>query len=131
MNNMMNGNLGFNPNPSPNMYAPRYEITQVNGEAGAKSFRMGPNSSYLLLDNSAPIIWLVTTDGAGYLNATPYDYAPHQTQAQIDINTLAQRVSQLEELINAKQSNSRQNKQSKKQQSNNSVSIESTDDSRS
>ena len=31
--------------------APRYDIIRVNGEAGAKSLRMGPNSSTLIQAN--------------------------------------------------------------------------------
>jgi hypothetical protein len=123
MNNMLSGNNNNNNFCFNNMYAPHYEVIQVNGEAGAKNIRMSPNSSCLLLDNSAPIIWLATTDGAGYLTVTPYDYMPHQVQQPVDINLLAQRVSQLEETINARQSNVRPNKQSKKQQS---TAIEST-----
>lgn len=98
-------------------YAPHYEITQVSGRAGAENFRMGPNSNYLLLDNSAPIIWLVKTDGSGLLTAIPYDYALHQEAQPVDISALAQRVQQLEEeLNNVRQSNARPNKQSNKKQ---------------
>lgn len=44
--------------------APRYEVIQVNGENGARAFAMAPNSSALLMDATAPIVWLCTTDGA-------------------------------------------------------------------
>ena len=98
-------------------YAPHYEIIQVNGRAGAENFRMGPNSNYLLLDNSAAIIWLVKTDGSGLLTAIPYDYTPHQEPQPVDVSALAQRVQQLEEeLNNVRQSNTRSNKQSNKKQ---------------
>lgn len=51
-------------------------ITKVSGENGAKAFGMAPNSSALLLDETAPLVWLKTTDGAGYPTLTPlYDYA--------------------------------------------------------
>ena len=41
---------GFNPTAQPySAPAPHYEIIKVNGEAGARNFRMGPNSSALLL----------------------------------------------------------------------------------
>lgn len=99
-----------------NSYLPllRYELIKVNGEAGAKNFRMAPNSTALLLDETAPIVWLAQTDGTGYLTVTPYDITPHYQSPQVDLNNLAARVSQLEELINAK-SNNYSNKQSKKQ----------------
>ena len=100
-----------------NMYAPHYDIVQVNGRAGAENFRMGPNSTYLLLDNSAPIIWLVKTDGSGLLSAFPYDYTPHQEPVPVDVNVLADEIRQLkEELANVRESNVRYNKQPKKQQ---------------
>lgn len=96
--------------------APRYEVIRVNGEAGARNFRMAPNSNALLLDETAAILWFAQTDGTGYLTVTPYDLMPHQQAQPVDINNLAARVTQLEEMINARQSNSFSNKQSKKQQ---------------
>lgn len=83
-------------------FLPRYEVIQVNGENGVNAFQMGPNSSVLLLDTSAPIVWLVQTDGAGYKSKVPYDITPHQAVPPVDINQLQQRVAQLEDLINAK-----------------------------
>ena len=37
---------------------------------------MPPNSSIILLDESAPLIWLKMTDGAGYSTITPYRKEP-------------------------------------------------------
>ena len=37
---------------------------------------MSPNSSIILLDESAPLIWLKMTDGAGYPTITPYRIEP-------------------------------------------------------
>ena len=101
-----------------NMYSlPHYEVVKVNGEAGANNFQMAPNSSTILVDNTNPnLIWLVQTDGAGYLSATPYDVIPHQVQPQINLNDLADRVKHLEEMY--ANFNSGSNKQSKKQQRN-------------
>lgn len=100
------GATGYNP-------WPRYELIKVNGEIGAQNFRMAPNSDALLLDSNQPILYHVSTDGAGYLSVTPYDLVPRQTTPQVDINQLNQRVAQLEEMINARQSNSQPNKQKK------------------
>ena len=95
---------------------PRYEVIKVNGEAGARNFRMGPNSNALLLDETAPIIWYVQTDGTGYLTVTPFDITPHQVQAPINLNDLSERVSKLEEAIaNVQQSNFSNAKQRKQQ----------------
>ena len=122
MNNfqdMINQIAGQNkPNTSyfGNTFLPHYEVIRVNGRAGAENFRMGPNSNFLLLDTTAPIIWLVQTDGSGLLTATPYDYKLHQELQPIDVNALAMKVQQLEEeLADVRQSNVGYNKQSKKQ----------------
>lgn len=96
--------------------APRYEVIKVNGEAGAKNFRMGPNSNALLLDNTAAIVWYAQTDGTGYLTVTPFDITPHQTPKPVDMNDLSARVTKLEEIIaNVQQSNTGATKQPKKQ----------------
>lgn len=90
-------------NPQPQMpqvataYAPRMEVTRVSGRPGAEAFNMGPNSSALLLDESGTIVWLVTTDGAGYKKAEPYDIAPHKAAEAPDFGSLEARVSRLEE----------------------------------
>lgn len=129
-NGMNNGMMGGNGYFRNNNYAPHFEITRVNGVEGAKSFQMGPNSNYLLLDNTAPIIWFVQTDGAGLLTPTPYDISPHMDIPPVDINELARKVAQLEEKINNGQSNFSSNKQSKKQrQQSTTVSDGSTNDS--
>ena len=97
--------------------APRFEVVKVNGEAGAKNFRMAANSSALLLDETAPIVWYAQTDGTGYLTVTPFDIMPHQTPAPIDVNDLSNRVAKLEEaLTNVQQSYIGTSKQAKKQQ---------------
>lgn len=102
--------------PLYSMNAPRYEVIRVNGRNGAENFRMAPNSSALLLDNTASIVWFVQTDGAGYLTAAPFDVTPHQTPKPVDMNDLSDRVTKLEELmINVQQSNNSISKQSKKQ----------------
>lgn len=96
--------------------APRYEVIRVNGEAGARNFRMGPNSNALLLDNTAAIVWYAQTDGTGYLTVAPFDIVPHQTPKPVDMNDLSARVSKLEEIIaNVQQSNTGTSKQTKKQ----------------
>ena len=108
LNNVAINPTGLNfgqPQPqyfNQNNFAPRYEVIQVNGEGGVDAFQMGPNSSVLLLDKTAPIVWLVQSDGAGYKVKTPYDISPHQAVPPADINSLEQRLSKLEEIVNAR-----------------------------
>lgn len=77
-------------------------ITKVSGENGAKAFAMAANSSVLLLDETAPLVWLKTTDGAGYPTLTPYTITPYQAAPPVDVNSLENRVKRLEEMLNDK-----------------------------
>lgn len=94
------------PNPYMSAFAgQKIEVVRVNGENGAKAYQLPPNSSILLLDESAPVVWLKQTDGAGYPTITPYSISPMQTQADTaaaQVATLEERVKRLEETINAK-----------------------------
>jgi hypothetical protein len=79
---------------------PKMEVVKVNGENGARAFSMGPNSSAILLDESGTMIWLVTTDGAGYKTVGAFDITQHQAAPAPDFNALEQRIARLEGLIN-------------------------------
>lgn len=99
----------FNPygfmqqNPAPQMQPP-VQVTRVNGENGAKAYNMGANSSALLLDESGLLVWLVTTDGAGYKTVSAYDITPHQATPAPDIGSFENRLQtvekKLEEMMN-------------------------------
>lgn len=78
----------------------RTEIIHVNGVNGVDAFQMAPNSNVLLLDDTAPIVWLVQTDGAGYKTKTPYSITPYQPEPQIDLKVLEQRIAKLEGIFN-------------------------------
>ena len=80
--------------------APRYEVIQVNGENGARAFQMAPNSSVLLMDTSAPIVWLCTTDGAGYMTANPFAITPYKPEPPVDVSELQRRIERLEGRLN-------------------------------
>lgn len=86
----------------------RTEVVRVNGKNGADTYQLAPNSSILLLDESAPIVWLKTTDGAGYPTLTPYKIEPY-VEETINTNALFQsldeRISKLEEALSNGKSN--------------------------
>lgn len=90
--------------------AQKCEVIRVNGEAGARAYQMQSNSSVLLLDQSAPIVWLAQTDGAGYKTVTPYSITPYQPAPEVNVNALEARIKRLEDVING-QSNSRGDEQ--------------------
>lgn len=91
---------------NPYLQPQRQEIVHVNGENGARAYQMAPNSNILLLDDTAPIIWLAQTDGAGYKTVNAYNITPHQPEIPIDTKSLEARITKLEEIINAKSNSS-------------------------
>lgn len=95
----------------------RTEIIHVNGRNGAQAFQMVPNSQALLLDDTAPIIWLAQTDGAGYKTLTPYTITPYQPEPEISVKDLDNRLKKLEEVMTNEKSNATGFKKHAKQQS--------------
>lgn len=75
------------------------QIVKVNGRNGAEAFQMMPNSSALLLDESAPVVWLAQTDGAGYKTILPYDIHPHEETPLPDMKNLEERITKIEEAL--------------------------------
>ena len=65
-------------------FGSKLEVIRVNGKNGAEAFQMPPNSSIILLDESAPLIWLKMTDGAGYPTITPYRIEPLKSELPVD-----------------------------------------------
>ena len=109
----------FNPYAAPQPAyqqpaQPPVQVTRVNGENGARAYGMGPNSSALLLDESGLMVWLVTSDGAGYKTVSPYDITPHQNAPAPDYGNLEERIKRLEEIVNgnARNTNATRKKQS-------------------
>lgn len=93
----------FNQYPPMRQYsAARQEVVRVNGKGGADAYQMVPNSSALLLDETAPIVWLVTTDGAGFKSAQPYEIKPYKQEEPADVSNLEVRIARLEAVVNEK-----------------------------
>ena len=74
---------------------------------------MMPNSQALLLDETAPIVWLVQTDGAGYKTISAFDLTPHEEiNTNSTLKNLEERLKKVEEQLsrgtnNVNESNSR------------------------
>ena len=81
---------------------PQQQVVQANGKASIDALRMAPNSSVLIMDKTAPIVWLCTSDGLGNVTSVPYDIIPHKDPAPIDVNGLEDRIRRLEERLNVK-----------------------------
>lgn len=99
---MYGQNSQFSGIYNPYVPQPKVDIVRVNGENGAKAYQMPPNSNTLLLDESAPIVWLVQTDGAGYKTITPYTITPFKPEPPVDVKSLENRIKKLEEMVNVK-----------------------------
>lgn len=89
------------------------QVTKVNGENGARSYQLGPNSSALLLDESGLMVWLITSDGAGYRTVSAYDIVPHKAAQAPDYGNLEDRIKRLEEIVNGNTGNSAATRKSK------------------
>ena len=97
----------FNPyyGYQPQMQMPSnqiQQITKVTGENGARTYAIGPNSSALLLDETAPLVWLVQTDGAGYKTITPFTITKYEPEPAPDYGSIMDRLTRLEEKVNEK-----------------------------
>lgn len=88
---------------------PRCEVIKVSGENGARSIRMGRNSSAILMDIDQPIVWLVSTDDIGYKSVQGYKIEPLPNKEQqvndilsnlaTAVGSINDRLSQIEEVI--------------------------------
>lgn len=87
-------------NPQPQ----QQQVIQVHGEEGAKAYQLPPNSSTLLLDEAQSVVWLKTTDGAGYPTVTGYEIQPIKTKVQKEYTSLEERIKRIEDDIYGGQS---------------------------
>jgi hypothetical protein len=91
---------------------PAQQILKVNGEESVRQVRMAPNSSALAMDTTAPIVWLLVSDGVGSVTSTPYDISEHKLDQS---QSLEERILILEGKINElTKSNDEQNDRSDK-----------------
>lgn len=78
---------------------PQQQIIQVNGKASVDTIQLAPNSSVLVMDTSAPIVWMCVSDGIGKVTATPYDITVHKTEPPVDMASVEQRIAAIENTI--------------------------------
>ena len=97
--------MSYYPYPTFQPMPQKHEVIKVNGRGGAETFQMMPNSSVLLLDETAPLVWLKTTDGAGYPTITPYKIEPYQLEPEVNVKSLEERIKRIEERLSNGKSN--------------------------
>lgn len=85
------------PVPQPQ----QQHVERVHGEAGVDQYKMAPNSDVILLDETAPLIWFVQTDAAGYKTKYPYNITPYKKQEEPDINEFDQKLQSFDERLRA------------------------------
>ena len=81
-----------------NYFQPQ-QVVQVNGKASVDAIQMAPNSSMLLMDTTAPIVWLCVSDGVGRVTSTPYDIKEHKEEKTPEANSIEQRLIVMETAI--------------------------------
>lgn len=84
--------MGQAPQPRHSSALPAQQVIQVAGRQSIDTLQMAPNSSVLIMDTSAPIVWLCVSDGLGKVTATAYDITPHQDAPPFDIAAFADSV---------------------------------------
>lgn len=79
---------------------PHQQIIQVNGKASVDTIQLAPNSSILVMDTSAPIVWMCVSDGVGKVTSTPYDIVVHEEKSPINIADVEKRLENVEKFVN-------------------------------
>ena len=101
LNNVV-GQAQFNPYQQR---LPIYKADPIHGENAAWQFPIGSGEIYLP-DADEDIIWWIKVDQNGTKSVMPFDVTPHKKPEPIDMNSIMERLSALEERVNAKQNKS-------------------------
>ena len=79
---------------------PQQQILQANGKQSINNIRMYPNSSALIADTTAPIVWKCTSDSLGNVTAEAFDITPHKDEEQVQqeniLSSIDERLKRLE-----------------------------------
>ena len=99
-------------NQTQNVQNNTSSIIWVQGEAGAKSYLVSPNTTVALWDSESPTIYLKSADASGMPSIKIYDYKQRETTVlnnteskssdfatQSDINTLREEINGLKSKI--------------------------------
>ena len=78
---------------------PPQQALQANGKASIDAIQMSPNSSALVMDTTAPIIWMCVSDSIGNVTSTPYDITPHVDKPPISIDSIEERLNIIENTL--------------------------------
>ena len=102
-NGYANYPVSAQPMPQQHMQnaLPQQQVLQANGKASIDALRLAPNSSVLVMDSSAPIIWLCVSDGIGTVTSKAYDITEHKDAPVVnaDMEDLHKRLDAVEKRI--------------------------------
>ena len=90
---------GFQQYPQYQNVLPQQQVLKAKGKASIDTLRLAPNSSVLVLDETAPIVWLCTSDGVGMVSAQAYDITVHQDAPPVDMASIEQRITAIEQTL--------------------------------
>ena len=76
------------------------QILQANGKASIDALRLAPNSSVLIADSTAPIIWKCVSDSLGNVTATAFDITLHKDEAQVEKEQTVEKLNEIVERLN-------------------------------
>lgn len=89
----------YNPYLQNSNILPPQQIIQANGKQSIDSLRMSPNSSALIADTTAPIVWRCVSDGLGNVTAQAFDILPHKSEEEIEKDNLTSTIKSLEQRV--------------------------------
>ena len=111
MNTYFNPYQGYNQPYTPKVNVlPPQQILQANGKTSINMLQMSPNSSVLIADTTAPIVWRCVSDGLGNVTSEAFDIVPHKDEAVQEQETLMainERLTRLEGIVNEQSTFSR------------------------
>lgn len=92
-------------NPMQTGQQQRQQIPHVSGKNGATAYPLAPNSEIFLVDDTDAVLWLKTTDSAGYPTLfsipIPADFGkPPEQKEAARYEALEKRITSLEAMIN-------------------------------
>ena len=106
---MYNNPYSFAPNPYSPSYQtytpqnanilPPQQILTAKGKTSVEAIKMSPNSSVLIADETAPIVWRCTSDSLGNVSAEAFDITPHKDETIVQQETLQATVLNIEERL--------------------------------
>lgn len=97
---------------NPGNVLPPQQIITAKGKSSIDALRMSPNSSILIADETAPIVWKCTSDGLGNVSAEAFDIVPHKDEAKIQQENLQAAVLNIDERLKRLEANYNDTQQS-------------------